>query len=801
MIYPENFEKKIGFDIIRQMVSEACVSDMGKDYVSKIRFSTGGNIIRRMHMQISEFRQIIDYGKNFPVTGYFDLRPELYRLKTDGTYLSVEALFDLKTSLTVLSEILHFFKSTEESDFPELKALTYGFDFPEIILQEAKRIVDDKGEMRDNASSKLADIRIKLNQKNRQVIAETRKAYQTAKQSGYLPEGAEITIRNGRSVIPVKAADKRAVIGFIHDESSTGQTVFIEPVTSFEINNEIIELENEERREIIRILTLFSNLLRPEIPSLLSGYRFLGIIDFIRAKALVAIRLQAFSPLLSKGKVNLTKAVHPLLSLSHKQLGKEVVPLSLSLDKENRILIISGPNAGGKSVCLKTFGLLQYMFQCGIQIPASPNSELPLFDNIFIDIGDEQSLENDLSTYSSHLLNMKFFLKNANSKSLILIDEFGTGTEPQLGGAIAEATLEQLAHKGAFGLITTHYTNLKLAADKIHGLINGAMLFDTEKMQPLYLLKIGKPGSSFAFEIAKKIGFPTDVLNRARKKSGGKHLSFDKQLQQLEADKLSISLHQQELIEKEKELTTLQKQYETLFNELKKSKKEILSQANKEALEILKHSNKVIEKTIREIKEAKADKGKTKEVRVRLETKKRALEKSVSFKKQQKEEKTELPTQKTNRKIKAGDFVEIEEMDVVGEVLQVEGNEAFVNVNNVRLKTTVAKLRKSNKKPKSLTKQRVISPIVQELNEKVAHFELTIDLRGKRAPEAMEQLTRYIDDAILLNIREVRILHGKGFGILREIIREYLRSIPEIKQFGDAPVDRGGAGITNIIFK
>ena len=805
MIYPDNFEKKIGFDVIRQMLADACVSDLGKGFVDKIRFSTKVEIVRRMHRQLSEFRQIIDLGKSFPVSGFFDLRPELYRLKTDGTYLSVESLFDFKTSLTVIGEILHFFQATEEGDFPELKSLTVGFEFPAILLKEAQRIIDEKGAIKDNASAKLAEIRIKINHKQRQVIAETRKAYQVAKKSGYLPDGAEMTIRNGRAVIPVKASDKRAVKGFIHDESSSGQTVFIEPVTSFEVNNEIVELENEEHREIIRILTLYSDRVRPEIPSLLLGFRFLGLVDFIRAKALIAIRLQASSPVFTQDNLLLNHAIHPLLFLSHSQLGKEVIPLDLSLTKENRILIISGPNAGGKSVCLKTFGLLQYMFQCGLQIPASPNSELPLFENLFIDIGDEQSLENDLSTYSSHLLDMKFFLKNANSKSLILIDEFGTGTEPLLGGAIAEATLEQLAHKGAFGLITTHYINLKLAADKIPGLMNGAMLFDTKKMQPLYQMKMGKPGSSFAFEIAKKIGFPQDVLNRAQKKSGGQHLSFDKQLQQLEAEKLSVASQQQALIKKEMALKTLREKYDTLFNELKKSKKEIIQQAHSDALELLKHSNKEIEKTIREIKEAHADKNKTKALRHHLEAKKSELEKRTSKEKITSEKKANKKGVEKiitdNDAIKAGDFVEIAGMDVIGEVLSVEGMDAVVNVNNVKLSTALKKLSKTDRTPKTLTKQRFQSNIVNDLNEKVAHFELSIDLRGKRAEEAMELLTRYLDDAILLNIKEVSILHGKGYGILREVIREHLRSFSEIKQFSDAPVDRGGAGITRVVFK
>ncbi len=801
MIYPEHFEKKIGFDVIRNLIAEACVSDMGKDFVKKIRFSSNAAAIGRMHRQITEFRKIIDFGKPFPNSGYFDLRPELLRLKTEGSYISEEALFDLKSSLTVLQEILDFIKNTEPEEFPELQVLAGEVVFPGDILQQAAAIIDDKGRIKDNASPGLARIRREISSKERQVIAETRKAFVQAKKSGFLPEGAEITIRNGRAVIPVRASDKRAVKGFIHDESASGQTVFIEPVSSFEMNNEIVELENDERREIIKILTLFSETLRPGIPALLSAYRFLGLMDFIRAKALVGVKLNASSPVLRREKVlDLKKAVHPLLFLSHSKTGKGVVPQDISLNPDRRILIISGPNAGGKSVCMKTLGLLQYMFQCGVQIPASPNSELPLFDRFFIDIGDEQSLENDLSTYSSHLLNMKFFLKHANSNTLLLIDEFGTGTEPQLGAAIAEATLEQLAAKGAFGVITTHYTNLKLAADRIPGLTNGAMLFDTEKMQPLYLLKIGKPGSSFAFEIARKIGFPAYVLNRAKKKSGGKHLSFDKQLQQLEADKLAVTALKNELKEREEELTRLQKKYETLLGELEKNKKQIIKDARQEALEILNASNREIEKTIREIKEAKAEKGKTKALRQELEWKKKKLATEVDSRKQTKsasgEKKETAPGS-----LKPGDFVEIEDMDVVGELLSTEGKDAIVNVNNVKLTISLKKLSPTQKKPETAVKKSAKNSFAHELNEKMARFELTIDLRGKRADEALEQLQRYIDDALLLRIKEVSILHGKGYGILREVIRDYLKTVPEIERFGDAPVEFGGAGITKVVFR
>ncbi len=812
MIYPDNFEQKIGFDSIRTLIAEACVSDMGREYVTKIRFSSNPSVIDKMLLQTTEFIQILETERAFPTHDYIDLRPELSRLKIPGTYLSQEALFDLKGSLFTLQNILAFFKKTEEEDYLQLKILIANMVIPDVLLEKAGHIMDDKGQIRDMASDKLAIIRRQLIAKQRQVMQEVRKAFSQAKKSGWLPENAEITIRNGRAVIPVKAADKRALRGIIHDESSTGQTVFIEPVSSFEVSNEILELESEERREIVRVLIRYTDVLRPYLEPLAEAYCVLGLLDFIRAKALFSKKIGAVRPIISKNHFHLKKGIHPLLYLSHKASGKIVVPLEMELERENRLLLISGPNAGGKSVCLMTVGLLQYMLQCGLPVSVSPDSKFRIFDRIFIDIGDEQSLENDLSTYSSHLLNMKFFLQHANSKSLILIDEFGTGTEPQLGAAIAEAALEQLVHKQTFGVITTHYTSLKLAIERLEGTINGAMLFDVKELKPLYRLKIGKPGSSFAFEIARKIGFPQDVLNRARKKSGGKHLRFDTQLQQLEADKLSIAQKQKEILASDEHLSQLIDKYKHLSEQLEAEKKQIIRQAKTEALEIVRQSNRIVENTIREIREAQADKEKTKQLRQQLDETKVKLKKSLkdsplpkkkAAPKHSKKEKTEPEHSEVSLSgpLHPGDFVEVKESGIVGELLTVEGKESLVNVNNIRLKISTDKLLKTNKKPPNSTVKRSFSGIMQEINQKAEQFELTLDLRGKRADEAMELLTRYIDDALLLSIREVSILHGKGYGILREIIRGYLQSVKEIERFGDAPVELGGAGITKIRFR
>ncbi len=821
MIYPRHFEDKIGFDQIREMILEKCISPMGQHYVDKIRFSSNREVITKLLRQVSEFKAILTLGESFPSQDYFDLREEIARLKTPGTYIEQEALFDLKTSLQVIENILVYFNNTADEDYPELKTLVNEVDFPPDILISAERIIDDKGEIKHNASEKLLEIRKQLEAKERQVIRETKKAFTMAKKSGWIPDDAEITIRNGRSVIPLKAADKRAIGGFIHDESASGKTVFVEPTGSFEINNQIRELENEERREIIRILTHFTDRLRPFIYNLVGAYRFLGLIDFIRAKALFAIKIKAEQPTINVHQnIILTEAVHPLLFLTHQAANKPVVPLSLELNPENRILVISGPNAGGKSVCLKTIGLLQYMLQCGLQIPCSPDSSLPVFQNLFIDIGDEQSLENDLSTYSSHLLNMKFFLHHANEQTLFLIDEFGTGTEPQLGGSIAEATLEQLNQKQAFGVVTTHYTNLKLVAQKTTGLVNGAMLFDSKAMQPLYHLQIGNPGSSFAFEIAKKIGFPNYVLNQAKKKSGGKHVTFDRQLQQMEVEKLSIEKKQKEVEATDEHLSEMVEKYTNLMEEIKKTKKQLIQEAKEEALQIISESNKAVEKTIREIKEAGAEKVKTREIREELEEKKKKLKgpsyaipktigtadrkakdskkaKASSYAKASADREDDSP-------VKVGDYVRIKNTDIIGELTEIKGNDAWLNVNDINLKTSFSKLVKTDQRPLSMISFRSRNrnrSILNEINEKAAHFNLSIDLRGKRVDEAIPVLQKYIDEAILLSISEVNILHGKGDGILRPVIREYLQTIDNVKLFGDAPLDMGGAGITKVYFR
>lgn len=557
--------------------------------------------------------------EKFPTENYFDLTDELSRISIEGTYMEKEALFELKRSLNTINDCIQFFRKDKEQRFPQLKELSSSVEIDKSIIKQLDSILDDKGNIRDDASPELAEIRKDISRKQISVNKKLHQLMGHVRRQGWAPDDIELTVRNGRTVIPMLASYKRNIRGFVHDESASGHTVFIEPEEAFDINNEIRELENAERREIIRILLSFTDAIRPQIEELIKCYHFLGIVDFIRAKALYALQTNSQKPdTSSKSLINWIKAKHPLLYLSHKLQKKEVVPLNIKLDEKQRILVISGPNAGGKSVCLKTVGLLQYMLQSGMLVPMEICSETGIFSNIFIDIGDEQSLENDLSTYSSHLLNMRHFMGYADEKTLFLIDEFGTGTEPSLGGAIAESILEKLNSKKSFGVITTHYANLKLLADREDGIANGAMLFDSDKMKPLFELSIGKPGSSFAFEIAETIGLQKDVLKKAKEKAGTKQISFDKQLQNLDVQKKELDQKETQLKVADDFLSEMIDKYQNLYNELEKRKKEIISNAKEEAASLIGNTNKIIEKTIKEIKESQAEKGKTNDVRKKL---------------------------------------------------------------------------------------------------------------------------------------------------------------------------------------
>ena len=802
MIYPDDFENKIGFRAVRERLNDLCISEMGKERVGKMKFMTDIDEIETWLKLIEDFEVLLRDGIPFPVRDYNDLREEFKHLAIDGTVISLENIFALKPTLSALFYVFKFFNSESSDKVPHLKALAEGISIDNHIFTEINRIIDDKGEIPDNASSDLLEIRRDMRRKQSSIDHRMHKILNDAKNAGWTDITAEMTIRDGRLVIPVKAADKRSLRGFIHDESATGQTVYIEPAEIFDTNNEIRELEYAERREINKILLAFTKILRPQIPNLIQAWRLLGLIDFIRAKALLCHEYGCIIPeVVDTPMFEWREARHPLLEQKLKSQGKLITPLDLKLDDNSRILVISGPNAGGKSVCLKTIGLVQYMLQCGLAVPMKTDSRCGVFHDMFIDIGDEQSLENDLSTYSSHLLNMKNLLQHGNERSLFLIDEFGTGTEPQLGGAIAEAILLKMNEKKAFGVVTTHYANLKLLADNNPGIVNGAMLFDTRFLQPLYMMMIGKPGSSFAFEIAHNIGFPKEILDSAAEISGKEHLDFEKQLQQLEVEKKEVRKKQYELGVAEKLLDEVVTKYKGHLSDIEKRKNQLLKEANKEAQALIDKANAKIERTIREIKEAQAKKARTKELRDDLKEMKQNLEndaKEIAKKLKVEEKETE------KEDLKVGDMVCINELEVVGELLAMTDTDVTIQFGEIRLRTTADKLRKISKatarkaahNPSFLKKN-----IMNDISEKAEKFNLTLDVRGQRGEEAVDNVAKYIDDANLLSIKEISILHGKGNGILRKMIREYLSHQSCVQSFNDASLETGGAGVTRVTLR
>jgi DNA mismatch repair protein MutS2 len=762
----------------------------------QLSFSNDFDLVSRLLKESREFLTILETGLPFPSQDYLDLSPVLVHLQIPGTYLLPEELVDLRLSLRTISGCLAFFRLPAAKSFIHLQALAGDLEVPGHILHESDRILDEKGIIRDNASQELARIRKEM--RNKTVSSEKMigQLLNIARNSGWTSADAEVTLSDGRLVIPLQASHKRKIKGIIHDESASGQTVYLEPEACLEINNEVRELENAERREIINILLRFSDYVRPETGTLIKAYDFLGEMDFIRAKARFALDIEADEPVLMAGPViDWVNARHPLLYLSLKSKAKTVVPLNIKLNSNNRILIITGPNAGGKSVCLKTVGLIQYMLQNGLLVPMDPDAKAGIFDDIFIDIGDEQSLENDLSTYSSHLLNLAFFIGHCGDNSLFLIDELGTGTDPSLGGAIAEAALEKLSGTKAFGVVTTHYSNLKLLEGRVPGILNGAMLFDTKRLQPLYILASGKPGSSFTFEIARRIGFPEDVIQSAIGKAGKTHLDFEQQLQEVETEKLRLEKRLKEFQVADGFLGELIEKYDTLKTELEKTRKDILEKARQEAREILEQSNRIIENTIREIRESQAEKEKTKSARSGLEKYRQKI--IISSPEEEKKEAkpakiVELP------QWKPGDWVSVEGRHNPGVIQWVKHDQALIDFEGLKINLPLANLKPARnfKKPSS-----TISPYIRDLNEKAVNFKLTLDLRGKTADEALTMVRKYIDDAYLLRIKEVNILHGKGEGILRKVIRDYLSGVEEVISFEDKQPDRGGSGITKVVVK
>lgn len=839
MIYPQNFEQKIGFDQIRQLLREKCLSTLGEERVTDMAFSDRFGEVEERLDQVTEFVRILQEEDNFPAQYFFDVRPSLKRIRVEGMYLDEQELFDLRRSLETIRDIVHFLQKNEDeedgpSPYPCLKRLAGDITvFPQLI-GKINGILSPYGKIKDNASAELARIRRELASTMGNISRSLNSILRNAQSEGVVDKDVTPTMRDGRLVIPVVPALKRKIKGIVHDESASGKTVFIEPAEVVEANNRIRELEGDERREIIRILMEFSNLLRPSIPDVLLSYEFLAEIDFIRAKALFSEQITGLKPAFENKQVlDWTMAVHPLLQLSLAKHGKKVVPLDIELNGQQRILIISGPNAGGKSVCLKTVGLLQYMLQCGLLIPMHERSHAGIFSNIFIDIGDEQSIEDDLSTYSSHLTNMKIMMKNCNERSLILIDEFGGGTEPQIGGAIAEAVLKRFNQKQTFGVITTHYQNLKHFAEDHEGVVNGAMLYDRHLMQALFQLQIGNPGSSFAVEIARKIGLPEDVIADASEIVGSEYINADKYLQDIVRDKRYWEGKRQTIRQREKHMEETIARYQTEIEELQKSRKEILRKAKEEAEQLMQEANARIENTIRTIKEVQAEKEKTRQVRQELNDFRESMDALAAKEEEEKiARKIEKLKEKQNRKkekkadkgqentlsaqalaeqqarkeaerlaaIVPGSNVKIKGQTSVGEVLEINGKNATVAFGSIKTTVKLNRLERTNAQPKQAdvsAKSTYISSQTQDsMYEKKLNFKQDIDVRGMRGDEALQAVTYFIDDAILVGMSRVRILHGTGTGILRTLIRQYLQTVPGVSRFADEHIQFGGAGIT-----
>ena len=822
MIYPDNFEQKIGFDQIRRMLQELCLSSLGRELINSIVFMTDYDAILTALHRTDEMIKIEQSDEEFPTDFFYDVRPMLKRIRIEGTFIDVAELFDLRRSLETIRRVVSFFKAKDDEQpiYPYLADMSGDVLIYPQLIKEIDTILDKTEGIRDNASPELLAIRRNLSATMAGISRSLNNILRQAQSEGYVDKDVAPTMRDGRLVIPVIPTFKRKIRGIVHDESASGKTVYIEPAEVVEANNHIRELEIEERREIVRILTAFTDILRPHAQDIALSYDFLAEIDFIRAKALLSIDIDATLPHIEhECQIDWYHAIHPLLLLALRRQNKEVVPLNITLDSRNRILLISGPKSGGNSVCLKTVGLLQYMMQCGLPVPMYNNSHMGIFESIFIDIGDEQSIEDDLSTYSSHLSHMKQCVRHCNERSLLLIDEFGGGTEPQIGGAIAEALLDRFNNRKSFGVITTHYQNLKHYAEEADGVVNGAMLYDRHHMQPLFTLSIGNPGSSFAIEIARKIGLPEEIIADASEKVGSDYISMDKYLQDIVRDKRYWENKRQNIRQKEKQLEELTTKYSENLNRLERERKEWLAKAKEEARALLSDTNTRIESTIKEIREAQADKERTKEARRRLDewksqiiaeentaTEEDKIQREIrklkerQQRKQQKQQEQSTPQKQPELTIVVGDAVRIKGQNAVGEVIALTEREATVAFGMVQSKIKRNRLEKVGRnqlKRESNRKATFISAsTTDDMREKQLTFTNEIDVRGMRVDEALQAITYFIDDAIQVSCGRVRILHGTGTGALRSSIRQYLKSVQGVRHFADEHIQLGGAGIT-----
>ena len=800
-----DIEQKLGFDRIRQMVAEQCTNALAVRMAGEMHYMTDYETLGHELKLTEEMRQIVLMESEFPQQDFIDLTPILTHLRVGNTVIPLESLFDLKLSLRTIRECYHFLTAEEHMQYEALRneavevELGYGGKSSQlnVINSLLGKLIDDHGELYDNASPALAEIRRTKARKAAEVDAQVNSTLARAKREGWAPSDAEVTIRDGRPVIPLLTTHRRKIRGLIQDESATRQTAFVEPSEVVELGNDLRELEFDERHEVQRILLTFSDRLRPLLPQLDEAYRFLAKIDFLRAKARVAVELNASVPILHAGpRIEWIDARHPILYLQKKDA---VVPFSLSLGEGQRVLIISGPNAGGKSVCLKAVGLIQYMLQCGMPVPLRPTSECGLFGSIFIDIGDQQSIDNDLSTYTSHLQNMKTLLAEAREDTLFLLDELGGGTEPRSGCAIAEAVLEELYGKGSFGVVTTHFADLKLLADRMPGIVNGAMLFDTEAMRPLYRLAVGHPGSSFAFEIAESIGFPKEVLDKAGEKVGREQLNFEHQLQQLEIDKREIARQKEELRVADEFLGEVTQKYQRLNDSLQARRHEIIGSARREAQQILTDANRTVERTISDIKSAKAEKEATQAARAKLTEAAEQVEKEIrKADEKQRQHKPKESTAEQSIPVTVGSIVRIDGEETYGQVVEIKGKKAVVESNSIRMTIPLGRLQ-GTAKQKIPTQKATVSvshSIYDDMNDKRKSFNPTLDLRGHRAEEAIDMLHRFLDDALLLSEKEVRILHGKGYGILMQVIRQELQASRDVRTFHPEKLELGGEGVT-----
>ncbi len=794
MLYPHDIEQKLGFDKIRELLKSHCSGEQGKRNVDKIRFSSNQDLIQKLCSQTEEYVRMVRAAENLPSLNYPEIDSILNKLRVLGIFLETSEVTDVLKSLKILHSWAKFLIAKKD-EYLGISALAVHIQIDPSLIKKMEECIDEKGQIRENASPELRRIRSEIRKNEQQARKTLDRVIRETRKSDMSPDDSSLTVRNGRLVIPIKSEYKRSIKGFIHDTSASGNIIFIEPAEVLEINNDLTELAYSEKREVIRILTKLTDEIRTHRENIAHGSRFLGIIDLIKSKALLSIEFDANVPILNKhGNIEWVGAVNPILKRALLKQEKEIVPLYLKLDRQKRVLLISGPNAGGKSVCLQTVGLLQYMYQCGLPAPLLEGSETVVFKDIFIDIGDEQSIEDDLSTYSSHLKSMNFLIKNAGKKTLFLIDEFGSGTDPQFGGAIAEAILEQLAKSKGMGIITTHYNNLKKMADSHSGLINGRMRFDVKKLEPLYQLEIGKPGSSFALEIAGKIGLPGDLIQSAKKKVGTDAVELDRLLTELEKEKKHFEEQSKKF---ERQNSVLEKtilNYKDLQSDLDERKKEIMNDAKVEAKNLLKETNQRVENLIRNIKENKAEKESTKISREEV----REFEKEIKIEKVKKKEKE---FKVIGGAIGFGDLVRIKGQQAVGEVMQIGKKDAEVIFGDLKSKIKLSRLEKISRGTLKKLEKENSSPIRGiDINKRKAQFSPNLDVRGKRADEALVILAGYLDDAILFGSPSVRIIHGKGDGILREIFREELKSYREVRSFYDEHADRGGSGITVVEF-